>query len=186
MGGIARLVMNVSSNMRPSSLNASAWIVENRRTTRSRRPRRSNAVVWNRLKPPFNLRQPCHATYSQIGCPQEAARVALARGPPLCRPSSTTLSGRACRADPPRAVPCTDHRARHYIGIREGERLVATAGERMWVGDGREVSAVCTDPDAQGRGYARALVGRVVNRMLRTAQTPFLHVESRNPRAIEL
>jgi GNAT superfamily N-acetyltransferase len=44
-----------------------------------------------------------------------------------------------------------------YIGIREGGRLVAMAGERTWVGDFREVSAVCTHPDAQGRGYARAL-----------------------------
>jgi ribosomal protein S18 acetylase RimI-like enzyme len=73
-----------------------------------------------------------------------------------------------------------------YIGIREGGRLVAMAGERMCVGDCREVSAVCTDPDARGRGYARALVGRVVNRILRSAETPFLHVESRNTRAIEL
>ena len=37
----------------------------------------------NRLKPPFKLRQRCASTYSQIGCPQEAARVAPARGPPL-------------------------------------------------------------------------------------------------------
>ena len=32
------------------------------------------------------------------------------------------------------------------------------AGERMWIGDHREVSAVCTHPEAQGRGYARALM----------------------------
>ena len=73
-----------------------------------------------------------------------------------------------------------------YIGVREGGRLVAMAGERMWIGDCREVSAVCVLPDAQGRGYARALIGRVVNRMLRSAQTPFLHVECKNTRAIEL
>jgi ribosomal protein S18 acetylase RimI-like enzyme len=73
-----------------------------------------------------------------------------------------------------------------YVGIREGGRLVATAGERMWVGGFREVSAVCTHPDAQGRGYARALVARVVNRMLRAGETPFLHVESSNRRAIDM
>jgi ribosomal protein S18 acetylase RimI-like enzyme len=73
-----------------------------------------------------------------------------------------------------------------YLGIREGGRLVAMAGERTWIGDFREVSAVCTHPDAQGRGYARALMGRVINRMLRAAETPFLNVESRNVRAIDM
>lgn len=73
-----------------------------------------------------------------------------------------------------------------YIGIREGGRLVAMAGERSCAGAFHEVSAVCTHPDAQGRGLARALVGRVVNRMLREGETPYLHVDSRNPRAIEL
>ncbi len=73
-----------------------------------------------------------------------------------------------------------------YIGIRDGGRLVAMAGERMWVDRCREVSAVCTHPDAQGRGYARALVAGVVNRMLRAGETPFLHVESANRGAIDL
>ncbi len=73
-----------------------------------------------------------------------------------------------------------------YIGIRSGGQLVAMAGERMWIDDCRELSAVCTHPDAQGRGYARALAARVVNRMLRAGETPFLHVESPNRRAIDL
>jgi ribosomal protein S18 acetylase RimI-like enzyme len=74
----------------------------------------------------------------------------------------------------------------HYIGIRKHGRLVAMAGERTWIGDYREVSAVCTHPDAQGRGYARALIGRVVNRMLRAGQIPYLHVESKNEVAIDV
>jgi predicted GNAT family acetyltransferase len=74
----------------------------------------------------------------------------------------------------------------HFIGVREQGRLIAMAGERMWVDDCREVSGICTHPDAQGRGYARMLTGRVVNRMLRAGQTPFLHVMSANDRAIEL
>jgi ribosomal protein S18 acetylase RimI-like enzyme len=73
-----------------------------------------------------------------------------------------------------------------YLGIRERGRLVAMAGERMWVEACREVSAVCTHPQAQGRGYARSLMGRVVNGMLRAGQTPFLHVESGNARAIDV
>lgn len=73
-----------------------------------------------------------------------------------------------------------------YIGLRLSGRLVAMAGERLWISDFREVSAVCTHPDVQGRGYARALIHRVINRMLRAGQTPILHVESANKRAIEL
>jgi predicted GNAT family acetyltransferase len=73
-----------------------------------------------------------------------------------------------------------------YIGLRLSGRLVAMAGERLWIGDFREVSAVCTHPDVQGRGYARALIHRVINRMLCAGHTPILHVESANKRAIEL
>ena len=73
-----------------------------------------------------------------------------------------------------------------FVGVRQDGRLVAMAGERMWIGDHREVSAVCTHPEAQGRGLARALMGTVINRMLRAGQTPFLHVESANERAIAM
>ena len=73
-----------------------------------------------------------------------------------------------------------------FLGVRERGRLLAMAGERMWIGDHREVSGVCTHPDAQGRGLARALTGRVVNRMLRGGQTPILHVEGGNERAIRM
>ena len=73
-----------------------------------------------------------------------------------------------------------------YIGVRESGRLVAMAGERLWIDAFREVSAVCTHPDAQRRGYARALIARVVKAMMRAGQTPILHVESANKRAIEL
>jgi predicted GNAT family acetyltransferase len=73
-----------------------------------------------------------------------------------------------------------------FVGIRDSGKLVAMAGERMWIDSLREVSAVCTHPDAQGRGYARALISRVVNRMLRAGETPFLHTESKNLRAIEV
>jgi ribosomal protein S18 acetylase RimI-like enzyme len=74
----------------------------------------------------------------------------------------------------------------YYIGIREGGRLIAMAGERLWIGNHREVSAVCTHPDAQGRGLARLLIARVANRMLRAGETPILHVEWSNKRAIDL
>ena len=73
-----------------------------------------------------------------------------------------------------------------FLGVREHGRLLAMAGERMWIGDHREVSGVCTHPDIQGRGLARALTGRVINRMLRAGQTPILHVEAANERAIAM
>lgn len=73
-----------------------------------------------------------------------------------------------------------------FWGIRESGRLVAMAGERLSIGGFREVSGVCTDRGVRGRGYARALIARVVNRMVRAGETPFLHVESPNTGAIEL
>jgi len=71
-----------------------------------------------------------------------------------------------------------------FVGIRRDGRLLAMAGERMWIGNHREVSAVCTHPDAQGKGLARTLMAHVINRMLAAGQTPFLHVLSSNERAI--
>ena len=73
-----------------------------------------------------------------------------------------------------------------FVGIRRHGQLLAMAGERMWIGNHREVSAVCTHPDAQGRGLARMLMGRVINQMVRAGQIPFLHVESANERAIAM
>jgi ribosomal protein S18 acetylase RimI-like enzyme len=71
-----------------------------------------------------------------------------------------------------------------WVGVFDAGRLVAMAGERLHAGNLHEVSGICTHPDAQGRGYARALSGRVVNRMLASGQLPILHVLSSNVRAI--
>jgi GNAT superfamily N-acetyltransferase len=67
-----------------------------------------------------------------------------------------------------------------YFGIFEGDRLVAMAGERLAAGSMREVSAVCTHPDFQGRGLARRLVDKLVRRQLARGETPFLHVMTSN------
>jgi ribosomal protein S18 acetylase RimI-like enzyme len=71
-----------------------------------------------------------------------------------------------------------------FVGVREGDQLIAMAGERLWIDDHREVSGVCTHPDAQGRGMARALMAEVVNRMLARRQVPFLHAETSKPEVI--
>lgn len=67
-----------------------------------------------------------------------------------------------------------------YFGIFEGGRLVAMAGERAHAGRWREVSGICTHPQAQGRGLARRLAAKLVSRQLQRGQVPFLHVMSAN------
>jgi ribosomal protein S18 acetylase RimI-like enzyme len=73
-----------------------------------------------------------------------------------------------------------------FMGVRAHGQLLAMAGERMWIGDFRELSGVCTHPDARGQGLSRALMSRVVNGMLRKGQTPFLHVLNDNSNAIRI
>ena len=70
-----------------------------------------------------------------------------------------------------------------YFGCFEGERLVAMAGERMNAGSFREISGVCTHPDAQGLGRARRLVHKLIRRQLQRGETPFLHVMRDNAHA---
>lgn len=71
-----------------------------------------------------------------------------------------------------------------YIGIREGTRLAAIAGERMKVTGYTEVSAVCTHPDFLGKGYASHLMSILCAEIITRGETPFLHVRADNPRAI--
>ena len=73
-----------------------------------------------------------------------------------------------------------------YIGIHDGGRLVALAGERMDLVDLREVSAVCTHPDYTGRGYAKLLMQHVMHGMQQRGVTPMLHVGEKNAGAIAL
>jgi len=65
-------------------------------------------------------------------------------------------------------------------------RLLAMAGERCAAGTLREISAVCTHPDAQGRGLARRLVRKLIARQLARGETPVLHVMSHNEGALGL
>jgi ribosomal protein S18 acetylase RimI-like enzyme len=70
-----------------------------------------------------------------------------------------------------------------FYGLFDDGRLIAMAGERMHAGTLREVSAVCTHPEFQGRGLARRLMEQVVRGQLARGQTPFLHVMSYNATA---
>ena len=69
----------------------------------------------------------------------------------------------------------------NFYGILEGNRLLAMAGQRMRVPGFVEVSAVCTHPDARGRGYAGILMSEVMRDTLAENATPFLHAFADNP-----
>jgi len=73
-----------------------------------------------------------------------------------------------------------------YVGIREAGRLVAMAGERLRLPGFTEVSAVCTHPDSQGRGYASSLVSTLIRKIRERDETPFLHVRTENVQAIRI
>lgn len=72
----------------------------------------------------------------------------------------------------------------HYEGVFDNGSLVAMAGQRMHPEGFAEISAVCTHPDHLGKGYARHLMLRQVNRIQKAGEQPFLHVRMDNARAI--
>jgi ribosomal protein S18 acetylase RimI-like enzyme len=73
-----------------------------------------------------------------------------------------------------------------FYGIVEGGRLLAMAGKRMQLPGYVEVSGVCTHPDGRGRGYARLLMSRVMEEIVREGKTPFLHSFADNYGAIRV
>lgn len=73
-----------------------------------------------------------------------------------------------------------------FVGVRDGGRLVAMAGERMRPPGWTEVSAVCTDPAARGRGLAARLVTAVADGIRARGERPFLHVLRTNTGAIRV
>jgi GNAT superfamily N-acetyltransferase len=73
-----------------------------------------------------------------------------------------------------------------FLGVKEGGALIAMAGERMKQPGFTEVSGVCTDPRARGRGLARALSAAVATRIRERGETPYLHAYATNTAAIRL
>jgi hypothetical protein len=70
--------------------------------------------------------------------------------------------------------------------MRENGRLIAMAGERLKMPGFTEISAVCTHPEARGRGLAAALMRRVAAGIVAGGEELFLHVYPRNKSAIAL
>ncbi|GAB3360197.1 GNAT family N-acetyltransferase [Lysobacter tyrosinilyticus] len=74
-----------------------------------------------------------------------------------------------------------------YMPDAKGEtRLAAIIGERLGTETYTEMSAICTHPDFNGRGYARRLTAMLTNDTLARGRTPFLHVSHENARAKQL
>jgi ribosomal protein S18 acetylase RimI-like enzyme len=67
-----------------------------------------------------------------------------------------------------------------YLGIFEGEKLIAMAGERLALSGLQEISGVCTHPDFGGRGHARRLTRALMTRHRRRGVGSFLHVSEGN------
>lgn len=73
-----------------------------------------------------------------------------------------------------------------YIGIKANGKLQAMAGHRLHMTGFTEISAVCTHPDSQGKGYAKQLLTLTAQAILNRGETPFLHTWARNSHAIEV
>jgi ribosomal protein S18 acetylase RimI-like enzyme len=73
-----------------------------------------------------------------------------------------------------------------HLGLRVDGRLVAMAGERFRLPGWTEISAVCTDPDFQGRGLGARLTLAVAAGILARGELPFLHAAADNDRALHL
>lgn len=73
-----------------------------------------------------------------------------------------------------------------YYGHFDGARLVAMAGERLHLDGFTEISAVCTHPDARGRGLASGITGVVAEGIFERDEQPFLHVAENNAGALRV
>jgi GNAT superfamily N-acetyltransferase len=73
-----------------------------------------------------------------------------------------------------------------YLGVFRETTLVAMGGERFLLDTHCELSGIVTDPSALGRGYARAIMRRLIESIRGRGRSPFLHVSPANTRAIEV
>jgi len=70
-----------------------------------------------------------------------------------------------------------------FIGVKQGDQLVAMACLRLNLQGYREISTVGTLPGHTGRGYATALVGELARRIRNAGKQAFLTVNTSNARA---
>ena len=74
------------------------------------------------------------------------------------------------------------HELGTYVGVHDPDdgRLLALAGQRLRPPGHVEISAVCTDPETQGRGLARLLVAWLIDDDTSSGDVPILHVAAHN------
>lgn len=99
--------------------------------------------------------------------------------------NATEMAALATHAEPGPWGPKA-HLYGPFFGIREGNRLIAMAGQRMLMPGMAEVSGVATWADCRGRGYAKALIAHVMHEMRDRGEQPFLHSFADNAGAIAL
>lgn len=73
-----------------------------------------------------------------------------------------------------------------YLGVRDNGALMAMAGERLRPPGWTELSAICTAPEARGRGHAARLTRALIARITARGERPFLHVTEANTSALAL
>jgi GNAT superfamily N-acetyltransferase len=71
-----------------------------------------------------------------------------------------------------------------YLGVFEGDGLIAMAGERMCLDGFVELSAVCTHPAHRGKRLSAALIGALGHAAFDRGETPFLHAFADNEPAL--
>jgi len=76
------------------------------------------------------------------------------------------------------------HELGDFVGVRENGKLIAMTGMRMRVPGFTEISAVCTHPEARGRGLAAKLMRIVAAKIAARGEQLFLHVYPHNKGAI--
>lgn len=104
---------------------------------------------------------------------------------PLGEPDAAEMVALAALTEPGPFLLRT-HVMGDFLGVRQGGRLMAMAGERFRVPGYAEVSGVCTHPDARGQGLARRLSAAIAARIQARGELPFLHAWETNVAAIKL
>lgn len=126
----------------------------------------------------------------QMGVPQMVARAAIAHPAGITfrelAPEDDEEMLALARATEPGPFALHTREFGSYIGVHEGGRLIAMAGERLHIDGYREISAVCTAPEYRGRGLATALTAEIAARICEAGETPFLHVREDNTTAIRV
>jgi ribosomal protein S18 acetylase RimI-like enzyme len=73
-----------------------------------------------------------------------------------------------------------------YVGVFDGDQLIAMGGERLKVPGYTEVSAICTHPDYRGRQLARHILSHVSQQIIHRGEVPFLHSLTTNEPALKV